>query len=207
MNGLPSLRRCLGSLRRDARGVTVVEFAMVLPVLLLVIMGGMDMGYQAYVRSVLQGALNDIARTGSLEAPDLACTTGTVEERIACSIRRRSDVVAPNATYDFEIRSYYEFSGVGRAEKLVTDHNRNGQYDTGDCFADLNGNREFDASAGRGGIGGADDVVFYRVDMTMPRLFPVSGMLGWSPDYEISATTAIRNQPYSQQQVPPTVCV
>jgi len=194
-------------MRADVRGATALEFAMVAPMLIMTIIGGMDLGYEAYARSVLQGALNDVARTGSLEGPELNCTGTTTEAQIACAVKKRSNTVARRATYDFEINSYYEFSGVGRGEKLITDYNHNGQYNAGDCFQDLNENRAFDSTAGREGIGGADDVVFYDVTMTMPRLLPVASLLGWSSEYEIRATTAIRNQPYASQSKPPTVCV
>lgn len=195
------------SLKPDNRGVTAVEFALVAPVLLTAIIGGLDLGYQAYARSVLQGALNDIARTGSFESPDLNCAGASTEAKIKCAIRKRSDTVARNATYDFDIKSYHDSTGVGRSEKLITDYNHNGQYDPDDCFQDQNGNGEFDSVAGREGIGGADDVVFYDVTITMPRLLPMASLLGWSSEYQIHATTAVRNQPYSRQQVPPTVCV
>jgi Flp pilus assembly pilin Flp len=199
--------RFLSILKRDARGATLVEFALVAPVLLTAIIGGMDLGYEAYARSVLQGALNDVSRTGSLEGPDLGCAGATTEAQIACAVKKRSDAVARKATYDFEIKSYYEFTGVGRGEKLVTDYNANGQYNAGDCFQDMNENGAFDATAGRSGIGGADDVVFYSVTLTMPRLLPVASLLGWSDEYKIRATTAVRNQPYTRQKTPPTVCV
>mgnify|MGYP001766793315 CR=1 FL=1 len=201
------IRSWARSLKPDNRGVTAVEFALVAPVLFTAIIGGLDLGYQAYARSVLQGALNDVARKGSLEGPELDCAGSSVEAKIRCAVEKRSDAVARNATYHFDIKSYYEFTGVGRGEKLITDYNHNGQYDEGDCFQDLNENREFDSVAGREGIGGADDVVFYDVTLTMPRLLPMSSLLGWSSEYQIHATTAVRNQPYSRQRVPPTVCV
>lgn len=195
------------ALHLDIRGAAALEFALVAPVLFTAIIGGLDLGYQAYARSVLQGALNDIARTGSLEGPELNCAGETTEQKIICAVKRRSNVIARKATYDFDITSYYDFSGVGRGEKLVTDYNNNGRYDEGDCFQDLNENRAFDAIAGRDGIGGADDVVLYDVTLTMPRLLPMASLLGWSNEYEIRATTAVRNQPYTRQSVPPTVCV
>ena len=198
---------CAKALKPDRQGVTAIEFAFVAPVLFTAIIGGLDLGYQAYARSVLQGALNDIARTGSLEGPQLNCTGSTTEAQVACAVKRRSKTVARSATYNFAIKSYYEFSGVGRGEKLITDYNNNGHYDAGDCFQDMNDNQQFDALAGRGGVGGADDVVFYDVTLKMPRLLPMASLIGWSSKYEIRATTAVRNQPYTRQSVPPTVCV
>lgn len=198
------LRRRL--LHNDA-GATIVEFALILTPLLMVVLGGLDVAYRAYLQSVLQGALNDVARSATMEAPDLECDGDTVGAKISCAIRRRSDIVANQGTYEIEIRNFYDFSGIGRSEKLVTDYNHNGQYDPGDCFADLNRNGSFDEQAGRAGVGGADDVVFYRVALVMPRLFPVQGLLGLPDEYNIQAETAIRNQPYSRQMAPQTVCI
>lgn len=41
----------------------------------------------------------------------------------------------------------------------------------------------------------------------MPRLFPIDKFLPLSPNYVISGETAVRNQPYARQRIPPTVCV
>ena len=201
------MMRFARNLRREERGAAIVEFALVLTPMLLFILGGLDLGYQAYLRSVVQGALNDVARTGSLEGPVINCAGATVEEKIGCAIKQRSNVIARNATYTITTKNFYQFSGVGRSEKLITDYNANGKYDTGDCFVDLNGNGSFDASAGRSGLGGADDVVFYEVKLAMPRLFPIHKFIDATPNYQINATAAIRNQPYTRQKVPPTICV
>ena len=194
-------------IRGDQQGAAIVEFAVVLLPLLLFLMGGLDLGYQAYLQSVVQGALNDVSRTGSLEAPSFECTGDRVEDKIRCAIETRSNVVARNATYRINLRSFYDFSGIGRSEKLVDDHNLNGRYDPGDCFIDLNENLVFDESAGRDDkIGGADDVVFYEVNLSMPRLFPIHQLIDVSPNYEIVATSAIRSQPSAVQKSPPMVC-
>lgn len=209
--GAASPRRKLSAIfariKADESGASLVEFAFVLTPLLIVLLGGMDVGYQAYLRSVLQGALYDVARSGSMESPSLTCEGDSVEERVGCALRNRSDMVARNATYDIEVSNFFDFSTVGRSEKLVTDYNSNGRYNTGDCFVDLNGNGAYDQDAGRVGVGGADDVVFYEVTLTMPRLLPMPELLSFPENYEITAETAIRNQPYARQATPPTVCV
>ena len=194
-------------LKRDERGATIVEFALVLTPMLLFIFGGLDLGYQAYLRAAVQGALNDVSRIGGLEAPQLNCAGTTTEKKIECAIKARSDVLARNATYTITSKNFYNFSDVGRAEKLQTDYNGNGRYDPGDCFVDLNENGIYDEVAGRVGTGGADDVAFYEVDLSAPRLFPIHKFIDVSPNYSIVATAAVRNQPYATQRVPPTTCV
>ena len=203
-------KRCLA----DVGGATAIEFALLAAPMMTVLLGCFDLGYQAYLRSVVQGALNDVARTASLEAPALSCDGDTLVEQVQCAIKSRSDIVARDATYEVKIKNYFDFAGIGRSEKLVTDYNKNGKYDTGDCFVDLNENAIFDLNedgidddgSGRAGVGGADDVAFYEVTVRMPRLFPIHYFISASPDYAITGETAIRNQPYARQKIPPTVC-
>lgn len=198
--------RWLKQLARDTRGATLIEFAVTATPLCILILGGLDVAYQSYLRSVLQGALNDVARSASMEAPNFNCQGESMQAQIGCVIETKTELVARQATYSIRARNFYEFSGVGRGEKLTTDLNGNGLYDEGDCFEDLNENGEYDEDAGREGIGGADDVVFYEVTVTRPRLVPVVGLFGASPEYNITAQAAIRNQPYARQHHPPTVC-
>ena len=202
----PELSATFEHLRRDASGAAIPEFAFILLPLILLLVGGLDLGYQAYLRSVVQGALNDVARTGSIESPQLNCAGSSVEDQIGCAIKTRSDVIARDATYTISMRNFYDFSGIGRSEKLITDYNSNGRYDAGDCFVDLNENGQFDQNAGRLGLGGADDVVFYEVAVSMPRMFPMHKFLSVPENYDIRAQAAVRNQPYAQQRTPPTMC-
>jgi len=79
-------------------------------------------------------------------------------------------------------------------------------FNTGDCFEDSNGNGSYDSSAGSTGLGGADDIVFYQVTVSMPRLFPMAKLLGWSATQTATANATIRNQPWSNQATLPIVC-
>ncbi|MBC7985650.1 MAG: pilus assembly protein [Sphingomonadaceae bacterium] len=201
-------RLALHRLARDQRGATLTEFGFVLVPLCLVLLGSLDVGYQAYVRSVAQGALNEVSRRAAVEDPVFGGAGDTVEEQIAEELEERVDEIARNATYDIQTTNFYEFSGVGDAEKLTTDHNENGEYDEDDedCFEDFNENGEFDEDGGDEGVGGADDVANYVATITMPRLFPMAALFGFSDNYTIVARASVRNQPYADQDVPPTVC-
>lgn len=203
-----SALRSIAPLARDARGATLTEFGFVLVPLCVALMGALDVGYEAYVRSVLQGVLNDVSRTAAVEDPIFEAEGDTIEERIEAAIEERVNRIARNATYDIEATNFYDFSGVGDAEKLTTDQNGNGEYDEADedCFEDFNENGEYDTDGGDEGVGGADDVANYEVTLTMPRLLPMAGLIGMSPNYNIVARAAVRNQPYADQDVPPTVC-
>ena len=195
-------------LARDRRGVAAVEFAIVALPLCMLIMGGFDLGHQSYIRSVMQGALNDAARRASVQDPDFTATGSTTEERVTNTIKNQLEAITPGSTITVTMSNYYDFSGIGNPEKLMTDVNGNGQYDAsdGDCFSDLNENGKYDTDTGRDGVGGANDVAFYQANIVMPRLLPVAKLLGFSPNYEMSVATAVRNQPYGTQRTPPVVC-
>ena len=202
---LLSLARALAA---ECRGVTIVEFAIVAPVLVLMLVGGFDLAHQSYIRAVLQGALNDAARRAAVEDPEFVAAGDTLEERVAALVTGMVDPISPNATVEISQSNFFDFSGIGNPEKLMTDVDSNGQYDEadGDCFADLDEDGEYDTDTGREGIGGANDVVFYEATLTMPRLVPLHGFLGVSANYNLRAETAIRNQPYAAQRTPPVVC-
>ncbi|RPF71936.1 TadE/TadG family type IV pilus assembly protein [Aurantiacibacter spongiae] len=196
-------RRVIG----DERGVTIVEFAIVAPILLLILIAGFDLGHRSYVGAVLQGAVTDAARRASVEAPALR-GTGALEDRVETMIWAQIRPVAANAELTVTQSNFYDFSGIGNPEKITVDRNDNGVYDEeeGDCFSDLNENGEFDLDTGRDGRGGANDVVFYQARLEMESLLPIASFLGGSNRYAIVAETAIRNQPWETQRTPPVVC-
>lgn len=192
-------------LRRDPSGAVLVEFAILIVPLLMVVLGFCELGYRGYVRSTLQGSLNDISRTATVENPNLA-GSGSLEDRIKKQVRDKMGLLSDDATYDFKINNFRNFGSVGTAESLVTDVNGNGKYDPGDCWEDSNPNKSFDLSAGQSGVGGADDVVVYDVTMTVPHLFPVMGLFNVDDHFDAKATAMIRTQPYANQRVPEVTC-
>ena len=203
------MRNRLHDLNRSDDGATIIEFALISGPMMLLLLGGLELGYDSYVRSTMQGALNDAARTATVESPIINFDGDTLEERVEALIKTQVQHVAPNAEVKVTQKSYFDFSDIGNPEKLMTDNNENGRYDPtdGDCFEDANGNGVYDRDAGRGNHGGADDVVFYTSKVTAPRLLPINGFIpGASPMIEFTLETAVRNQPYGKQATPAVIC-
>lgn len=200
-------RRFLLAVARDEGGSTLTEFAILLVPLLIIMMGGLDIAYHSYVQAIAQGALNDAARRASVEDPVFTASGDTLEERIENTITQQLDNVALDAGYDVQQRSYFDFSDVGNPEKIMTDENGNGQYDADDddCFEDFNRNGSFDLDGGLEEVGGADDVVFYSVEVTLPHLFQ-AGLPFSTEDRKFTVSTAIRNQPFRDRATPPILC-
>lgn len=54
-------------IRSDRRGATVIEFAIVVPVLMVLLMGAFGLLHQIYAQSILDGALQKAARDSAIE--------------------------------------------------------------------------------------------------------------------------------------------
>ncbi|MDI1296850.1 MAG: TadE/TadG family type IV pilus assembly protein [bacterium] len=193
------ITRRLARLRADARGATILEFGLVAGPLFLFIMGVGDLGYQSYLRSVTQGVLDRAARAAAVGTLNTTQIDAFIDAQM-------QSINSKNGTTSVTKKSYYNFSRVGKPEKITTDTAPLGSYNAGDCFEDSNGNGSYDMAGGSTGLGGADDIVFYQVTVSMPRLFPMAKMLGWSATQSATANTTIRNQPWSNQVTPAIVC-
>jgi Flp pilus assembly protein TadG len=192
-----SRRLSLRALGGDARGATIVEFAIVVPVLAMLLLGTLDLGYRSYVTSIVQGALHEAAR--------MATVGGVSTSQIETHVQNRLRDFSRNATITTTTRSYSDFSGVNVPETITQDTAPVGTYNSGDCFQDANGNGTYDLDRGRGGMGGAEDVVFFEVTMTYPHIVPVGTLLGWSSNVTVRQNTVLRNQPYAGRNTNVTV--
>jgi len=179
-------------LRGDQRGAAISEFALILLPLCLLLFGGLEMGYQIYVRSVLLGAMERATRLTTLQTVD----STAVETDIEATVKR----VAPNATVLTTKGSFMQYSQINAMERLTKDTNNNGTLDSGDCWEDVddNGARNI-VTAGKTGIGGADDIVRYNTVVTYNRILPIYRFIGIGNTATLTATTMTRRQPYELQ--------
>jgi Flp pilus assembly pilin Flp len=186
-------------LRRDERGATIVEFALILPVMCMLLLGVIDLGYRSYVTSIIQGALHEAARMATVGGVPTAAIETHVENRL----REFSN----GATIRTSTRSYAEFTGVKQPETITNDTAPFGVYNPGDCYQDYNNNSQFDLDRGRGGLGGAEDVVYFEVEMIYPHIVPIGSFLGgtWSDDVTITQNTLLRNQPFAGRNTGVTI--
>lgn len=179
---------------RDAGGVTIVEFALIAPVLLLSIMGIFDLGYNIYTQGLLRGAIQKAARDSTIEGAE--GNTNLIDARVTTVVHH----IVPGAVLTFDRASYTSFADVSQPEDF-TDIDGNGACDNGDPFEDANANGTWDSDRGASGLGGARDVVLYNVEVRYQRAFPLAAMIGLSPTVSTSASTVLRNQPYSAQDI------
>jgi Flp pilus assembly protein TadG len=189
MTPLRSLRR----LGRDRRGVTAIEFAIVAPVMLLLICGTFEMGHIMYARSVLEGAIVEAARAASstMETNEVDRTLimrKSIEDSMAVFTRAKGKSIT------IETKVYRDFSTA--YPETYTDTNGNGKYDFGEAYVDRNMNGKWDPAVQVAGtLGGPGDVVSYTAIFPKQILFNfIASDLGLRGAVNLSATTVMRNE-------------
>lgn len=182
------------NLKRDLHGATLLEFALLAPVLLMLLMGMFEMGYNYYMQSQLQGAVQKAARDSTIET--ISGNTVATDARVSKAVRR----IVPNATMGFSRRAYSSFNDVHRPEDF-TDINDDGACNDGEPYEDANDNGLWDEDRGSAGGGGARDAVLYVVTVSYPRAFGAAKLIGLSETFTTEAVTVLRNQPWAAQEV------
>ena len=184
----------LAPLRHDEGGVSTVEFALISPVLMAVLFGMFDLGHTLYATSMIDGAMQEVARSSTIEGATIA--------DLDAQVTRAVERVLPSATITFTRRSYSDFADVERPEDY-DDLNGSNLCDNGESFEDVNGNGVWDADRGTLGNGGAREAVLYKVTATYDRIFPVPEFLGFPQSTSITGQTVLRNQPYQRMASAP----
>ncbi len=189
----PGRRAVMDRLSEDRSGATLVEFAFVAPVLILMIMGIFDMAHTQYANALVNGEMQKAGRDMTLESASSrqAATDAKVREQVL-------NVVPSGATVEFERLSHFDFSDIGEAEEF-TDDNMDGICNNNEVFVDANGNSQWDSDRGSAGIGGARDAVLFTAVVSYPRLFPVHAFTSMPSTVTLRASTVLRNQPFDEQ--------
>jgi Flp pilus assembly protein TadG len=187
------LRALAATLRHDRGGATIVEFALILPVMALLLMGAFDVGHTLYATTTLQGVVQKATRDSGLETASLA-----QQAIIDARVTRQVKALAANANITITRRNYRSFTAATATMEQYTDSNNNGVCDNNEPYDDDNRSGTRD-QAGTSGQGSAKDTVLYTVIATYPRMFPLANFIGIPRTTTIKASTVLNNQPYGDQ--------
>jgi Flp pilus assembly protein TadG len=189
----------------DERGATVVEFAIVAPVMGLLLLGAFDVAHTLYMRAALQGVVQKVARDATLESGLNSATQTALDDKV----RNQIKALANNGVVTITRQWYHNYAQAAASQfEPYTDTNHNGTCDgpqgltPGEPYEDSNGNGRWDATGGNLSQGGAKDAVLYTATVTYPRFFPLNNFIGGSSTTTVRAQTILRNQPYGDQGTP-----
>lgn len=179
-------------LLRDRNGSTMVEFAIVFPAFLVMVLGIIEIAMVIFIASSIESAVLEASRFG---------ITGGSSAGGASRQQRVLDIVEEN-TYglvdmdavEIETLVYGSFADIGEPEPF-DDENLSGVHDDGEPFTDVNGNGVWDPDMGEAGLGGPSDVVVYSVTYDWGIMTPLfQGIMGDSVRH--TSSVAVRNEPY-----------
>lgn len=61
------MNKFFAKLRRNDEGVSIIEFGLIAPVTVLMMLGTIDLGHSFFVKATLDGAIQNVARLSSME--------------------------------------------------------------------------------------------------------------------------------------------
>ena len=184
--------------RKCQDGATAVEFALISPVLFLLVMGIVEAGMIMSAKNTLESATYIASRTGKTGYVE---TNQTQEETIMAALVDRAslfldtDYVSIDAM-TVETKTYASFDEIGDPEPFI-DGNDNGIRDDGESFTDINGNGVWDEDRGGSGFGGANQIVVYTITYPWPLFTPLVGnFIGTNGIITLSSRAVVMNEPY-----------
>jgi hypothetical protein len=172
-------------------GQAMVEFALIAPALLGLLCGIFEVSGILFAQTILEGGARQASRFGitgsSTEGASREDVIRSIVDENAFGIIETDDI-------RFATLVYQSFADVGQAEPF-TDANGNGAFDEGETFNDINGNGAWDEDMGVPGLGGAGDIVVYRLqydwEIMIPLFRPIFG-----ETFALDANIAVRNEPF-----------
>ena len=186
LRAAPHLRALLA----DRRGAAAVQFAVLAPALLLMVVGSFEVAIALFVSGTMESAVLAASRYGVTGFTENGVSR---EDRIRQIIADRTLGFVDMDTAEIRTLVYSSFAQIGEPEPF-TDENGNGAHDAGEPFNDVNGNGQWDDDMGTAGLGGPGDIVLYDIAYetgSITRLFtPIFGRIVHR------AAVAVRNEPF-----------
>lgn len=175
---------------RDTRGTAALEFAILAPLIITLLLGIMELGFVAMVDASLEMAIRQAARYGMV-TPDADSKPRNdrireiVESWVGRWLARPDDI-------DIRILSYPAFDNIGEPEPFQDD-NDNGTWDPGEAYKDLNEDGTWNADMGTAGAGGREEIVLYEIAFARPTLTGIPILAGID-QWRFSRRTAVQNE-------------
>ena len=209
---------------RESEGATIIEFAFIFPIVLMITFGIMEISLCMASLVTLEGGLKEASRYGitsqtgaaltqaQLDMDPTAFNGGDQRLKTICYILNENtlDLIDLN-TATITTKVYSSFSSIKDGEPY-TDTNANGVYDppgtpsipAGEPYSDMNCNGVRDAAGSSGtGVGASGNIVVYTVNYNWKILTPIIGQWLGKPDpgnagkyiIPMSASIVVKNEP------------
>jgi len=178
---------------KNEEGITSIEFALIAPVFLLMVMGIIEFSMIMFTSVVMESATNTTARLGKTGYIPAGSTR---QQEIINNVDAKTAGLLDPAKITISTEVYSNFNNVGQPEPCISPATPPCPGTPGVNFVDINGNGKWDSDMGAAGLGNPGDVVVYTVSYPWSIVTPiVSAIIGST--FMITARTVVRNEPYS----------
>lgn len=190
---MQKIRFMLRAFVRAREGATAIEFAVVAPVLMLLMFGIIEFSLIMLVSNIMESATSissRLAKTGYAESGM------SREETILASVEEHAGTLLDPAKLTVTSKYYAQFDQIGDAEPW-NDANHNGVAEAGE-YDDINGNNQYDSDMGLAGYGNAEDIVVYTVSYPWAVMTPIlREIIGDAQgNFTVTAHAVVKNEPY-----------
>lgn len=178
---------------RDAGGATIVEFAFIAPVLMLLLAGVVELGLLMGGQAILDNAGFIASRTGKT---GYAQKDKTQADAIAAAVQDAASGYLDPSKISITSVAYSDYDSM--APEPFTDLNKNGVWDSGEPYTDVNDNKKYDANVGKTGYGAAGQIVVYTVTYNWVLQTPlIKEFIGTDGVVPLRTRIVVKNEPYS----------
>jgi hypothetical protein len=174
----------------EQRGSAAVQFALILPMLLLLIIGSFEYAIVMFVSGTLESAVLAASRYGATGFEEGG---GSRLDRIRAMITEKTLGFVDGDNADIDTYVFTSFSSIVAPEPF-TDKDGDGAWDPGEPFVDLNGNATRDAGGGTPGAGAACEIVLYVVTYQTRSITGLLRAIMGTVTHH--ASVAVRNEPF-----------
>lgn len=187
--------RTLASLMRATRGATAVEYAMLAPVLMLLLVGIIEYNAMMYAATVLEGATAIASRQGKT---GYVAAGMSQQDYIYGIIQDRVTGILTPSQLTITSKSYANLAVVGDPEPCISPPASPCTGTPGVNFVDVNHNGMWDADQGTTGLGASGDIVVYTVTYPWKIMTPIMlSFLGTNGTFTLTSSSIVRNEPYT----------
>jgi hypothetical protein len=191
------------SILRNQSGATAIEFALILPVLIIMLLGSWQLSYIGWAQHRLENAVREGSRVGVTGRAKAGSSRQQVIEA-AVTDAMKSVAKDPSQTVIFASKAYPTFSTLNSPGEPFDDANGNNVCDPGETYYDYDGiPGRSTTDIGTGGTGSAGDVVRYEITFPLKLFVPLANQFfGSGGQLNLTARTVVRNEMFGSATVP-----
>lgn len=185
------MKRLLNRFRKKKDGAAAIEFALIAPMFLLLIMGTFELALVMFYSTILEGATNFGARLGKVNpaAEGYESKEAYIFEQVSNQIR----AAIPPDKLLFTAKTYTSFDNVNQPEPCNIEQCTTATTNEAD-FNDINDNGHWDEDQGVETAGAPGNIVQYTFTYQYRFFTPLVGHFFPNP-MAIRGVTVVRNEP------------